>query len=237
MRPAKSDLENALFEFIGEPCELTPVSGGDSAFAFAMVTQKKKSFLKVYNGNSHSEIVESELSGLKALRESGVRTPKVIAHHFTNTFSYLNMEWVEEGGSVKNEDLVTQLVRLHKNSSSRFGFHHSNFVGSLSQNNEWDENWSSFWWAQRIEPLWNELRLSSDTYLIRCMTEIESNKERLFPIEAPALLHGDLWGGNVLAAKNQESYLIDPGVYFGHREMDLAMLTLFSDFRDVLELY
>jgi fructosamine-3-kinase len=61
--------------------------------------------------------------------------------------------------------------------------------------------------------------------------------ERLFsilpelvgPEEPPARLHGDLWGGNALVGPEGEPCLIDPAVYGGHREVDLAMLRLFGD--------
>ena len=48
------------------------------------------------------------------------------------------------------------------------------------------------------------------------------------PPEPPARLHGDLWGGNVLAGADGRPYLIDPAAYGGHREVDLAMLRLFG---------
>lgn len=238
VRPAKSDLEKALYKFTGEQCELTPISEGDSSFAFAMVTKKKKSFIKVYNCASHFELVQSEVKGLNALRESGVRTPGILNHASNSVFSFINTEWIEEGGSVNSIDLANQLVALHKTTSDKFGYDSSNFIGTLAQSNQWNQNWADFWWTERIEPLWKQLKSSADAYLIRSMSHLEQNKHSLFPIEAPSLLHGDMWGGNVLAGENQEAYLIDCCVYFGHREMDLAMLMLFSaDFRDVLEQY
>ena len=50
------------------------------------------------------------------------------------------------------------------------------------------------------------------------------------PPEPPARLHGDLWGGNAIANERGEPVLIDPAVYGGHREIDLAMMRLFGGF-------
>ena len=50
------------------------------------------------------------------------------------------------------------------------------------------------------------------------------------PAEPPARLHGDLWGGNLHVDDDGAPVLIDPAVYGGHREMDLAMMRLFGGF-------
>ena len=52
----------------------------------------------------------------------------------------------------------------------------------------------------------------------------------IFPAEKPALLHGDLWSGNYITGKNGEAWLIDPAVYYGNREADIAMTRLFGGF-------
>lgn len=52
----------------------------------------------------------------------------------------------------------------------------------------------------------------------------------LFPREIPALLHGDLWSGNFMFTRSGQASIYDPAVYFGHREMDLAMTRLFGGF-------
>ncbi len=57
-----------------------------------------------------------------------------------------------------------------------------------------------------------------------------SKLENLFPVESPSLIHGDLWSGNFIASDNYTPYLIDPAVYYGHREMDIGMSMLFGSF-------
>lgn len=52
----------------------------------------------------------------------------------------------------------------------------------------------------------------------------------IFPEEKPSLIHGDLWGGNLIASKSNKAVLIDPALHYGHRECDIAMTQLFGGF-------
>jgi len=54
----------------------------------------------------------------------------------------------------------------------------------------------------------------------------------LFPKEKPSLIHGDLWSGNLMCGKGQIPYLIDPAIYYGNREIDIAMTQMFGGFND-----
>ena len=54
--------------------------------------------------------------------------------------------------------------------------------------------------------------------------------ELLVEPEQPSLLHGDLWSGNVITGNDGKAWLIDPAVYVGHAEADLAMTELFGGF-------
>ena len=56
----------------------------------------------------------------------------------------------------------------------------------------------------------------------------------LLPPGGPALVHGDLWWGNVLFGTDGRAWLIDPSVHGGHPEEDLAMLALFGPVPDRL---
>ena len=58
--------------------------------------------------------------------------------------------------------------------------------------------------------------------------------EDLVPAEKPALIHGDLWGGNFICGKGQTPVLIDPAAYYGHREADISMMHLFGGFHPSL---
>jgi fructosamine-3-kinase len=125
------------------------------------------------------------------------------------------------------------LAALHAFGASSFGLDYDNFIGRLEQSNAAAEDWASFYWSSRLEP---QLRLATDRGLIEHGTRSSFDvlrrvlPERVGPEEPPSRLHGDLWGGNLHADETGQPCLIDPAVYGGHREVDLAMMRLFGGF-------
>ena len=124
------------------------------------------------------------------------------------------------------------MANLHRNTHSYFGLDESNYIGSLHQDNTICDNWSEFMILRRIEPL---LKLTYDkqlanSKLIKQFHRFEKSLDELFPKERPALLHGDFWSGNYLFDKEGNPAIFDPAVYYGHREMDIAMSKLFGGF-------
>jgi fructosamine-3-kinase len=145
-----------------------------------------------------------------------------------------------------DEALGRGLAALHRFGAPGFGLDHDNFIGRLPQANRptaslpavsssssSSADWAAFFRERRLEP---QLRLAVDGGL--ASGEMRRGFARLFsslaslvgPPEPPARLHGDLWGGNLLCDDAGAPCLIDPAVYGGHREIDLAMMRLFGGF-------
>lgn len=124
------------------------------------------------------------------------------------------------------------MAQLHRNSSSQFGWKKNNYIGALLQLNSEREQWWEFYAECRLEPLF--AKAFDQGYLEsgdrRSLEALINRLEELIPKESPALLHGDLWSGNCISNPKGEPLLIDPAVYYGHREMDLAMMKLFGGF-------
>jgi len=132
-----------------------------------------------------------------------------------------------------DERLGRGLAALHRHGAPAFGLDHDNYIGRLPQKNTFDVAWSEFYRVRRLGP---QLKAAADAGL--APARVRRDFERLFaqlenlcgPPEPPARLHGDLWGGNLMTDDLGEPCLIDPAVYGGHREIDLAMMKLFGGF-------
>jgi fructosamine-3-kinase len=154
--------------------------------------------------------------------------PEVISHNN----SYLLLEYLEEEKQGNDFQFGVDIAKLHKSSNELFGFSEDNYIGPIDQSNRYHADWLEFFIRERIEPLVNKAMeggLLSNKYS-RIFERVFNYTYVIFPDEPPALLHGDLWSGNYLFTKQGQAAIYDPAVYYGHREMELAMTTLFGGF-------
>jgi len=212
-----------------------PVSGGCINSCLRLETNAGKHFLKYNDASLYPGMFEAEASGLQLLKDAEfVAVPEVYFSGEINNVSFLVMEWVEQRKRVKNfwADFGNKLAALHRSTAEHFGLAMNNYIGSLAQSNAFEKNWVDFFIHQRIEP---QLRMAKDAGKItdgtaRSFEKLFHNLPGLIPVEKPVLLHGDLWNGNYLVNERGEATLVDPAVYYGHREMDLSMTKLFGGF-------
>lgn len=217
--------------------EVRPLSGGDINQVFRLCLANSKDFVLKLNSKDHyPEMFEKEAAGLRLLESAGCRVPRVEMSFVEGSHQFLILEFIEEGrsGSTSWEGFGRQLATLHLKTNDTFGLEHDNYIGSLDQLNKRTENWIDFFISNRLEPL---IRKASERNLLRGdhlkgFESLFSRLPQLIPEENPSLLHGDLWSGNLMFDKMGEPVFIDPAVYFGHREMDLAMTRMFGGFNE-----
>lgn len=227
-------LEQALRGSITEARGLT---GGDinDAWAVRATTAEGplRAFVKARRG-AERDTFTVEAKGLRWLAEPGVlRVPTVLAVGEEPPF--LALELVQPGSPRKGtaEALGRGLAALHRAAPPSFGLDHDNFIARLRQDNTPTEDWPSFYWTRRLRPMLQRAEREGlcDAALRHDFDRLASKlPERCGPAEPPARLHGDLWGGNLLVDEDGAPVLIDPAVYGGHREIDLAMMRLFGGF-------
>lgn len=191
-----------------------------------------------------------EAAGLRALedaldaggeRVAALRVPAEARTGTADGLSFLVMERIDEAspGGGFFESFGRALAELHRGArSDRHGFGHDNVIGATPQPNPWTEDGVEF---VREHRLGHQLRLARESGLSDATLDrlgdrlLERLDQWLGPgfgerDERPSLLHGDLWSGNFLCDEAGRAVLIDPAVYYGHREADLAMSRLFGGF-------
>ncbi len=211
----------------------TAVHGGSINKCFHLITDHGSFFLKENDAARFPGMFEAEKKGLAVLKKTNAfNVPEVILVVEENGTSFILIEWLEKT-IVKNDWRATgkKLALLHKNNSANFGLDHHNYIGSLSQSNTPHLTWTEFYSQERILP---QLKLAHDQKKIDAALVEKGERfcaklDEIFPLEKPALLHGDLWSGNFFFSENGPA-VFDPAVYYGHREMDLAMTKLFGGF-------
>ena len=117
---------------------------------------------------------------------------------------------------------------MHQQTHPKFGLEFDNYIGSLQQSNEQNKNWDDFFIQKRLQA-----QLSIGDFTANILSDFDKLFQKIpniFPAEKTALLHGDLWSGNFLAKGGDTPTLIDPAIYYGNREMDIAMSKLFGGF-------
>lgn len=234
-----------------------PIGGGCISNALRVRTTGGDYCLKWNAGNTGAgrDFFRMEAEGVSALTDAGaVDVPRVIAvGGDDDEVPWLLLEWIEEAAATGDNwrRLGHGLARLHRTrrrpppgpASPGFGWHRDNVIGSLPQPNPWTDEWPAFWTELRILPLARELGANGTLSRSR-LALVERAAARMSKllgpaatVDGPSLLHGDLWSGNVLFGRRRTApdtdprpFLIDPAVYIGHREVDLAMCRLFGGF-------
>lgn len=227
----KKSLRDEIGRALGSRVErVASVSGGDINEAFSVeLADRRRAFVK-YNADAPPGMFAAEAEGLAWLAAPGViALPSVIAVGDL----YLVLELVAAGRRTPyfDEDLGRKLAALHASGAPGFGHVQDNFIGRLPQDNRREPDWPTFYRARRLAPMVERARSLLDTSMLAAFERLYLRLPELVGSSEPAArLHGDLWGGNLHATADGEACLVDPAVYGGHREMDLAMMMLFGGF-------
>ncbi|MDX6555950.1 MAG: hypothetical protein QOD86_2145 [Miltoncostaeaceae bacterium] len=214
------------------------VAGGDVNRALrAELADGRTVFVKHRDG-APAGMYRAEADGLRWLAEAGaIRIPEVVAVADDAEPRLLALEWIDRGarGPDHDERLGHGLAALHRFGASCFGLAEDNFIADIPQPNAPLSTWAAFHAERRVLHLG---RRAVDAGLLPAGAGAKLERlaarmpELCGPEETPARLHGDLWSGNAIADRAGAPVLVDPAVYGGHREVDLAMMRLFGGFSE-----
>ena len=165
-------------------------------------------------------------------RSETIRTHKI----FGVEDDFLLLDFITQG--VKTKDAMynfgCDLARMHQYVGKNYGFYEDNFIGANPQINAESDNWGDFYFNNRLKYQYQLAEKNGHVTpeLKSKFLQLEKVFHRILEgsIDSPSLLHGDLWGGNYLIDENKKAVIIDPAVYYGHREADWAMTKLFGGF-------
>lgn len=226
------DLVEAVVE--NEIVASASISGGCiNQVYFIEFANSERAVLKI-NTEAPDGFFEAEANGLRKLASSeAVRVPRVL--FVEDSASLLLIEAMVESDSVARDysKLGRDLAALHRVTSQKFGLDSDNFIGKLNQTNTVSNSWGEFFYKYRLLAQANvgiEIGWMSKSTL-RTLKQAKAEIYTLLdePEQAPSLVHGDLWSGNVLWS-DEGPVLIDPALYYGSREVDIAFTEMFGGF-------
>ena len=212
--------------------KVSQLGGGSINSVFLVELEKTKIVLKINDSLKFPGMFENEKKGLLNLNKSGVKTPQLIFERTKDNLAFLALEYIPNGNFGNWELFGEKLAILHSNKNKFFGLDYDNYIGSLRQINKKEDNWKGFYSNQRLLHLTKfafdkELLSKTDS---KKLEEICLKLDTYIPFTKPSLIHGDLWSGNLIFDQQGKPVFIDPAIYYGHPEMDWAMLSLFGSY-------
>ncbi len=225
-----ADLALALNERVAD---LQPIGGGDISRAYKVTLATGEPLFAKTRANVPADFFEAEADGLRAIGETqAMPMPEVRAL----SASWIALEWIETTTPMPAywEQLGQHLATLHRDTVGNVhGYARDNYIGLTQQANAEMRDAVAFWRDQRLAPQLDLARRKGLTTpeMDRLGDALLEKLGQILHADTPSsLLHGDLWSGNALCGPEAMPFLIDPAVYHGPREAELALCHLFGGF-------
>jgi protein-ribulosamine 3-kinase len=239
-------IEQAVSAYLGRTWQLKQAAGktDEASHPAAILADERFAvFVKMGEGDLAVDQLTQEAAGLRLLTaRSGVLTPTVVEVVPVVRGALLILEAVQviDREPIHWRQMGQALAQIHSVKGDCFGLETHCYWGSFYQENRPLADWPEFFWTRRIEP-WLRAAVDSGKLPSEFVPQVEKVgnilSELCGPAVQPALLHGDAHQNNFLSTA-QGPVLIDPAVYYGHPEMDLAYVDFFAPVpADLLEGY
>lgn len=218
----------------GDVVDSRSVGGGCINNGIILATEAGDTFFLKTNQDAPEDMFAREAEGLEALRavDGAPRAPRA----YVSGSNFLLLEYVTPASRQKDywPEFGRRLAALHAHTQEEFGFEHDNYIGSTPQPNPRTPDGYIFFARHRLGFQANLARQRG--LLTReqasSIEELGGRLPELVPEQPASLIHGDLWGGNVIADSGGAPAIIDPAAHYGWAEAELAMTALFGAFPD-----
>ncbi len=218
--------------FVARAARRAPVSALNQA---TILSDEAESYFVKHNEPGRLEMFRAEALGLHEIANTlTVRVARPVCWGATDQISYLVLNYMELSDRTPSDDIELghTLAALHARTAPYFGWYRDNTIGTTPQINTPHAEWAVFFRDCR---LLTQLRLAQEAGYDGPILELGHRVAEATPAllsghqPHPSPVHGDLWAGNC-AANGGRPILFDPAVYYGDREVDLAMTELFGGF-------
>lgn len=231
MLPKQPDI-NRINSLSGKKFKLTSAGEQGKWTDFYMLENTGgKNFIMKYSSQGETD-TKLEAWMLQKLANAGMPIPEIV--YYDNR--HLIMEYIEGSThlSAKEQVHAAQLMaELHSYTNEYYGLDRSTVIGALAQPNNKEKNWAIFFGEHRLiysaDKAVAENQLDKSMYKRICKLA-ENIEDYLTGEETPSLVHGDMWGGNLIANDGKVKALIDPAIYYADAETELAFAALFGHF-------
>ena len=214
----------------GRPASVIPLSGGSTGIVLRIDLEDGRVLVAKAGGD---RMVEARMLGDLA---AGTALPIPVLRHADPDLLVLDHIPHERGrfGAPLQVDLAGHLAALHQVTGAGSGYDYDTPYGTVSQDNRPSDDWITFFRDRRLIPVAEAARRAGrldPALTLRLHRLADRLKTFLTEPVAPALLHGDLWTSNILHLADRAVAFLDPALFFGHPEYDLACGTLFANLR------
>ena len=230
-----TDLNQRLADILGQrPARISPLSGGCVGEVYRVDFANGRSLVAKVDGSSGAALDKEGWMLHYLATKSALPVPDIL--HSSPDMLLMSLLPGRSSFDARSEaHAAALLAELHAVTAPAYGLETDTLIGGLHQPNPWTESWIEFFRQQRLlfmaRTAYDAGRLPA--HILARVETLAGKLERwLEEPSAPALIHGDIWSGNVLAQSGRITGFLDPAIYYADSEMELAFITLFHTFGD-----